>query len=96
MNNRSETLQSLYPESMILDLFGKPDPDVQERTVKFYEIWLNSKHLQYWVTSEKIEQARHLLKELGFSSPWDFQCKGTEIRFRRAEDLAQFKLAWAA
>jgi hypothetical protein len=35
-----------------------------------------------------------LLKDIGLKQMWDYQIKGSEIRFRRSEDLAMFKLSW--
>lgn len=89
----------LYPEHLMLDLFGTVNPTATHRAEKFFDIWMKNAHLKYQISVSDATQWQHkfteLMKTLELKSPWDYQLKGTEVRFNRAEDLAQFKLAWS-
>lgn len=100
MTTRSRTLSTLYPEHLMLDLFGTVTPTATERAGKFFDIWMKNAHLKYQISDRNAEliwqhKFTELMKALELKSPWDYQLKGTEVRFNRAEDLAQFKLAWS-
>lgn len=96
MNVKSDTLERIYPEHLMLELFGTSDPGVSERSAKFYQIWLETKCNQIWIPRDRVPEAKKILKQTGLAAPWDYQLKGSEIRFRVATDLAQFRMAWRA
>jgi len=94
MKIKSETMQNMYPEHLMLELFGTTTPSIQDRTQKFFDIWMQNIRYRYQFTTDKKPQVLKLMSEMGMKSPWHYQLKGTEIRFSSATDLAQFKLAW--
>ena len=98
---RSNIHQELFPDELVLEAFGKLNPTSSERTAYFFDCWCDSKNNKFMI-KEIINSQRKivvadvnlLLKDMGLKQMWDYQIKGGEIRFRRSEDLAMFKLSW--
>lgn len=98
---RSNIHQKLYPDDLVLDAFGKLNPSISERTAYFFDCWVDNRPNRYMIkeiiSSQRkpiIAEMNMLLDKIGLTPMWDYQIKGSEIRFARASDLAMFKLSW--
>lgn len=94
---RSETYQRLYPDELMLEAFGKLNPSASEKQLYFFDLWAKRRPNRIM-----IEKAQHdyrennfklVLKQMGLREPWEYQIKGSEVRFEHAQDLAMFKIA---
>ena len=98
---RSQLHQRMFPDDLVLGAFGKLNPSTGERSAYFFELWMDSRPNRYMI-KEIIQSQRKLivaditkfLNKLGLRQMWDYQIKGSEIRFSNATDLALFKLGW--
>lgn len=91
---RSEVYQSMYPDDRMMDAFGTLTPTSTERNSYFFNLWMERRKNRFSLSSRETETAKKLLKSIGLSEPWDFQIKGSELRFNNTEDFAMFKLSW--
>lgn len=95
---RSSLHQRLLPDEEMINAFGKLNPSVSERTIYFFEVWMESRPNSMQLSDRSRKdirlKAERLCKSLGFLPLWDYQVKGTEIRFRSESDLAMFKINW--
>lgn len=103
---RSSIHQRLLPDEAMLKAFGKLNPSVSERTVHFFELWMDSRSHSMQLGQREVvgvqklndkilrEDADKLCKKLGYLPLWDYQIKGLEIRFTSESDLAMFKINW--
>lgn len=90
---RSHTYQSLYPDELMLEAFGKLNPSSSEKATYFFEMWVARRSNKIVVHDIKKYEIKDLLRQLGLRELWDYQLKTNEIRFEHKEDLAMFKLA---
>jgi len=96
---RSATHQKLMPDQLLLEAFGKLNPSTSERTMYFFDVWCESKQHSYKLEAPirpdmiKI-RVQDICNKLGFLPLWDYQIKGTEVRFKQQEDLAMFIISW--
>lgn len=103
---RSSLHQRLLPDEAMMKAFGKLNPTVSERTVHFFELWMDSRNYSLQLGERQVigvqklndknlrENADKLCKRLGYLPLWDYQIKGLEIRFTSETDLAMFKINW--
>ena len=94
---RSELHQRLMPDELMLTAFGKLNPSVNERTTYFFDLWMDS-NKNVLKLSDRGKLIREIFdkhcRDLGLLPLWDYQIKGVEVRFLRADDLAMVKLGW--
>jgi len=94
--SRSSLHQRLLPDELMMAAFGKLNPSVSERTMYFFDMWMDSKNNILHLKNSKAEREevdKHC-RVMGLLPLWDYQIKGKEARFLRAEDLAMIKLSW--
>lgn len=96
---RSEIYQNLYPDELMLETFGKLNPSSEEKAQYFFTCWRAWHSRRLILTGTKISdrvrtehEVRSRLQSLGFKNLFDFQVRGSQVRFRADSDLALAKL----
>jgi hypothetical protein len=93
--NRSSLYQSMMPDDLVLEAFGKLNPSTAERAAYFFELWVDSKNNSFRVsTKERRKELDIYCRSIGLKHFWDYQIKGRQIRFVNETDLAMVKLGW--
>lgn len=92
--HRSKIYQSMMPDELVEEAFGKLNPSPSERAAFFFERWCDSRNNILKIDRTKANELHSLCKTYGLLPQWDYQIKGMEARFVRAEDLAMIRLGW--
>jgi hypothetical protein len=91
---RSETMQALYPEDLMMKTFGTLYPTSPQRSTYFFNKWCEWKTHSACIKELQPQlRLETLCKQMGLKPLWDFQIRGSQIRFCDAESMAFFKIA---
>lgn len=96
---RSQGYQNLYPDELMLEVFGKLNPSGDEKAQHFFSCWRawHARTLFYSPRNTQTEaEIRQRLQSLGFKNLFDFQIRGGQVRFKTDSDLALAKLSLSA
>lgn len=94
---RSKTLQELYPIDLMMEAFGTVSPSNLDRATYFFDKWCEWKNHTLKITDfvRTTMDAEAVCRQLGLKNLWHFQIRGFYIRFCDVESMAFFKMAAA-
>jgi hypothetical protein len=92
---RSEVYQSLYPDDLMLETFGKLNPSTTEKSRFYHDSWRDwESHAMYYDHGAyNIPEFKNILKSLGLRDVFDFQVRRGQVRFKTDLHLALVKLS---
>lgn len=80
----------------MIEVFGTATPDQKQKHRYFFNKWMewkpNSYNLEYSIDNI-CSLVRQECRDLGLREFWDYQVRPHEIRFRKPEYLAMWRLA---
>jgi hypothetical protein len=95
---RSNTLEQLYPASLVKKTFGTLYPTAAQRHAHFFALWRQWEENKLVFRNngsvyQRTTEVRKVCKNIGLKEFWDFQVIAGEVRFCEVEMLAFFLLA---
>lgn len=94
---QSKTKSKLFPNDLMIEVFGTPNPDAKTKHRYFFNKWMewkpNTAYISNDSSTDPVGSVREKLQDLGLREFWDYQIRLVEIRFASPEYLAMWRLS---